>query len=416
MMTTAADALTAQRLTRRNLDAAVHRHSAFSRQGLNERLFTWAFGSLVYPQIWEDPLVDMQALDIRGDDHVVAIASGGCNVMSYLAAEPARITAVDLNAAHVALLHLKLAAFQVLDDHADVLSLFGAADEPRNVAIFDSKIAPALPVAARRYWEGRDLAGRRRIAGFARGFYRSGQLGRFIRAAWLLARLHGVRPQDLLDAADITAQRRFFDEKLAPLFRAPLVRALVSRRASLIGLGIPPRQYDALCDGQAGGMADVLCARLRKLVCDFSIAENYFARQAFGLSYGDGPACVPPYLDPAHFEHIRSGARRVDVVHGSITAALAAMPAGGASCFVLLDAQDWMDDATLNSLWREITRVARPGSRALFRTAADAPLLEGRLAPAILARWRGDASRDRELTRADRAAIYGRVHLLTLED
>ncbi len=75
---------------------AVHRHRHLSKQGLLERAFTFAFRGLVYAQIWEDPAVDMEALAITPDSHVVTIASGGCNVLSYLTADPAKITAVDL--------------------------------------------------------------------------------------------------------------------------------------------------------------------------------------------------------------------------------------------------------------------------------------------------------------------------------
>ena len=76
--------------TRRNLGAAVHRHKAFSRRGLQERVFTLAFRQLVYPQIWEDPVVDLAALRLTRQDRVIAIASGGCNVLSYLTADPPR--------------------------------------------------------------------------------------------------------------------------------------------------------------------------------------------------------------------------------------------------------------------------------------------------------------------------------------
>src|SRR5580765_2953067 len=55
---------------------AVHRHDHLSRQGLLERAFTFAFRGLVYAQIWEDPAIDMEALAIRPDSHVVTIASG----------------------------------------------------------------------------------------------------------------------------------------------------------------------------------------------------------------------------------------------------------------------------------------------------------------------------------------------------
>jgi hypothetical protein len=54
-------------------------------------LFAWFSKGLVYPQIWEDPEVDMAALAITPDCHVVAISSGGCNILSYLTANPQRI-------------------------------------------------------------------------------------------------------------------------------------------------------------------------------------------------------------------------------------------------------------------------------------------------------------------------------------
>ena len=73
---------------------AVHRNRMLSFEGVLERIFSLAFRGLVYPQIWEDPVVDMAAMEIKPHHHVVTIASGGCNVLSYLTASPARITAV----------------------------------------------------------------------------------------------------------------------------------------------------------------------------------------------------------------------------------------------------------------------------------------------------------------------------------
>ncbi len=54
----------------RRLKQAVRRNRAFSMQGLLEFLFTLAFKGLVYPQIWEDPDVDMEALAITPDCQV----------------------------------------------------------------------------------------------------------------------------------------------------------------------------------------------------------------------------------------------------------------------------------------------------------------------------------------------------------
>ena len=88
------------------LKRAVHHHPAHSGAGALERLFTFAFSGLVYPQIWEDPEVDMAAMELGPDHRIITIASGGCNVLSYLARRPKSIVAVDLNPAHIALTRL----------------------------------------------------------------------------------------------------------------------------------------------------------------------------------------------------------------------------------------------------------------------------------------------------------------------
>ena len=79
--------------------------------------------------------------------------------------------------------------------------------------------------------------------------------------------------------------------------------------------------------------------------------------------------------------------------------------------YVLLDAQDWMTDAQLNALWREITRTARPGARVIFRTAAEPSLLPGRVDDAILSRWPMKREQSLAWTQRDRSAIYGGFHL-----
>jgi S-adenosylmethionine-diacylglycerol 3-amino-3-carboxypropyl transferase len=398
--------------SRAQLAAAVHRSRLLSSERALERLFTFLFSGLVYPQIWEDPVVDMDALCIRKTDHVVAIASGGCNVASYLVAQPARVTAVDLNAAHVALNRLKLTAAQRLPNHAAFRLFFGKADDKRNIAAYDESLAPHLDVDTRRYWEAREWSGRRRITRFARGFYHFGLLGVFIGAAHLVARLHGCDLRAMLIARTLEDQRAIYEREILPLFSKPLVRFLAGQPASLYGLGIPPAQYRALAADHPDGMIGALRARVEKLACGFSMADNYFAWQAFGRRYGaEANAPTPPYLERGNFDTVRANADKVDVLQVSMTDFLATQPAGSADCYVLLDAQDWMDDATLNALWTQITRTARPGARVIFRTAADEMLLPGRVSDDTLRLWRRDESRSAALHARDRSAIYGAFHL-----
>lgn len=395
----------------------MRRNRVFSREGLLEYLFIWAFKGLVYPQIWEDPDVDLKALAIEPDSHVVAIASGGCNILSYLIANPARITAVDLSQAHVALNRLKLAAAIHLPSWDAFYRFFGDADERANIDAYWRWVAPNLDPQTRTYWEGRSLlaAGRRRISMFSRNVFRHGVLGHFIGLGHLIARAYGVNLADVLRAQSVDEQRSFFDTALAPLFDKRLVRWAIGRQLSLYGLGIPPAQYAALA--AAGDMASVLRERMERLTCAFSLADNYFAWQAFARCYPDrGTGSVPPYLHRNHFDAIQTRADRVEVRRTSMTEYLETRPAQSLDRFVLLDAQDWMTDAQLNALWREISRTARRGARAVFRTAGQASILPGRVDETVLGRWRYEVEQSRALTACDRSAIYGGFHLYVLED
>ena len=393
------------------LRQAVHRHKAISNKGIQERLFTLVFSGLVYPQIWEDPIVDLEALDLQPDDHLVAIASGGCNILSYLSAAPIKITAVDLNPAHVALNKLKQAAVRHLPEYRAFQRFFAEADGRDNVKAYEDYIRPHLDEVSRKYWESRNLFGRRRIGYFRSNLYRHGLLGTFIGASHLLARAHGRNPRKMLTARTREEQRQIFEAELAPLFEKRHIRWLLNKPSALFGLGIPPSQFEAL-KGKETHMSKVLLQRLERLACDFDLQDNYFAWQAFGRRYATGGAGpLPPYLKPESFENLRKRIDNLDVQHRSFTEYLAAKDDASLDAYVLLDAQDWMTDDILLTLWTEIERTAKLGARVIFRTAGEESILPGRVPDAILEKFSYDEDRGKEWTKQDRSSIYGGFHL-----
>ncbi|KMS59745.1 S-adenosylmethionine:diacylglycerol 3-amino-3-carboxypropyl transferase [Novosphingobium barchaimii LL02] len=397
----------------RLIEGAVVREETSRKARLLDKAFAMAFKGLVYAQIWEDPVADMEAMQITPDSRIITIASGGCNALSYLTANPAHITVIDLNTAHIALNNLKHEAVRRLD-YADLRRFIAEADRPENLALYRDQLAPHLDEATRRYWEGRDLVGRRRIGAFTRGVYRHGLLGGFIGTAHLVAKIYKIDLNEILEADTLEDQRRVFDERIAPVFERPMIRWLTKHPASLFGLGIPPAQYDALAGGHR--MADVLRGRLEKLACHFPVNDNYFAWQAFSRGYGKGvEAPLPPYLQKANLPQVRERLARLDLRHANFTHVLAAADAASYDRYVLLDAQDWMTDAQLTELWGEITRTAKPGARVLFRTAAEPTLLPGRVPQHILEHWDYRTEESNTATLADRSSIYGGVHLYVLK-
>ncbi len=397
------------------LNEAVTQNTSMSRAGLLERTFARLFHGLVYAQIWEDPVVDMDALQIQPGENIVCIASGGCNMLSYLTAHPASITAVDLSPAHVMLNKLKLGVVQHVPDHATLFAMLGRGDQPENVAHFDTFVAPHLDEDTRAYWNARTLRGpRKRI--LAKGLYHHGLLGQFLAVVHVVAKMARVDFGQLLAAQTMEEQKAFFDTQIVPLYQSRFIRFLAHRRASLFGLGIPPAQYDKLAADADGDIVAVLQERTRKLFCDFPIEDNYFAWQAAYRGYQPVPTpATPPYLAQENFDAVRANAARVSVLNKSLTDVLANHATSSKHCYVLLDAQDWMTDEQLNALWDEITRTAAPGARVIFRTGGTDDILPGRVRPQTLDRWAYDSAASAKGFREDRSAIYGGFHLYTFK-
>jgi S-adenosylmethionine-diacylglycerol 3-amino-3-carboxypropyl transferase len=399
---------------KRIIEDAVIRKDAKVTDKLLDKAFALAFKGLVYAQIWEDPVVDMEGLAITPDTRLMCIASGSCNALSYLTAGPAAVTAVDLNRAHVALGQLKITAIRHLPNYERFHRFFAHADHKENAEIYKTMIAPHLDADSRAYWEKRDLRGRKRISYFTRGIYKKGLLGNFIGLAHVFAKLYKVDLSRVLEAQSLEEQREIFERELAPVFDKKFVRWLTDQPASLFGLGIPPAQFEHLAGDER--MAEVLRRRLEKLACDFEIKDNYFAWQAFGRGYSRSEgAPLPPYLQRVHWEAMRERVDRLRVERANMVDWIGERAEASMDRFVLLDAQDWMNNAQLDDLWVRITRASRPGARVLFRTAAEPSLLPGRLDPALLSQWRylDDVSAD--CTRRDRSSIYGGVHVYELK-
>ncbi len=371
------------------------------------------FQGFVYNQIWEDPDVDLKALDLKPHHRLITIASGGCNVLNYLAANPAKIIAVDLNPNHVALTRLKLAALAHLPCYEDFFRFFGQANDKANRAAYDKFLSARLDAETRRYWEKHIPLHGRRINMFARNLYRYGLLGRFIGILHVVAKLHGKKLEQILKSRTPAEQRAAFDRLIAPLFDQKTIRLLSKSPISLYALGIPPAQYDELVSGTGGNAIAVLRERVERLACDFPIQDNYFAWQAFGRGYDlTNREAVPSYLRRDIYEVIRTRTDKVEVHHASLTDFLSRQSAQSMHRYVLLDAQDWMNPDQLAALWTQIDRTADArDARVIFRTAgADSPLPR-KLPAELLAPWQYMKEESLAFHGEDRSSIYGGFHV-----
>lgn len=394
---------------------AVHQHAPTSLMGMQQRLFSFWFNSFIYNQIWEDPAVDLQALQVTPESRILTIASGGCNALNYLTASPAHITAIDLNPYHMSLTRLKLAAMKHLPDHASFYDFFGYADRDNNVELYNKHIQPHLEEELESFWQGRNILGQKRIHMFRDGLYRHTRFGYFMRFLHWIARRTNYHPDKLLSANSLYEQQAIFSQHIAPFFDNRLVKFVGKLPISVFSLGIPPQQYKAM--KEQGNLIEQYRERVERIACQFPIQTNYFAWQGFSHSYDhDKRQAIPDYLKAEHYDTIRSQLGKVDTHLGSMIDFLEQQPPHNYDRFVFLDAQDWMTDDVLTRLWTQVARVGKPGTRIIFRTAAAESPLETALPAELRSQFVYEAETSAQLFQQDRSAIYGGFHLYRKAD
>jgi S-adenosylmethionine-diacylglycerol 3-amino-3-carboxypropyl transferase len=134
--------------------------------------------------------------------------------------------------------------------------------------------------------------------------------------------------------------------------------------------------------------------------------DNYFLHEMltgrYPLSETNG---APPYLTRRGMARTASGAPGLSLVDGSLTAYLRSCEPRSIDGFALSNIGEWLDEGSIDALFAEIARTARPGARLVFRNFVgwtDVP-----------ERWRGAIAErpgygDR-LIRRDRSLVQHRA-------
>jgi S-adenosylmethionine-diacylglycerol 3-amino-3-carboxypropyl transferase len=393
------------------------------KQGFLQKMFAVWFDAFVYNQIWEDPRVDLQALQLNKDSRILTISSGGCNALNYLCESPQTVTAVDLNRHHIFLLRLKIAALKYLPDYEDFFNFFGHGKHETNIANYKNFIAPNLDDETRRFWESNGFFGKllhgKRINYFQKGgLYEHSRNGYFLRFFHKFSRLLGCKPDELLKAKNSEEQAELYEKYISPFFDSFLIQAVGKMPVTMFGLGIPPQQYEELKkDLQAGGtVIDIYRERTKKLAVEYPIYENYFAWQALGRKYDtENRLALPEYLKEESYETLKTNADKISAEIGSVTDKIKNSPKNTFNRFVFLDAQDWMNAEIMTDLWTAIAEKAEKNSRIIFRTASAASPIETNLPENLREKFHYEADWSRELFKQDRASIYGGFHLYILQ-
>jgi len=348
---------------------------------------------LFFAQVREDPRGELEALSPTADDTVVVVSSGGCTALSLLAAGAGRVIAVDRNATQNHVVELKVAA-AALGAWDAVAFLGGQPSATRHETY--AALRGTLNPPARRFWDARPRA-------VARGVLTAGVSERFIAVvvAALRTFVHSRRRIDRLLACESVDEQRALFEREWNTRRWRALFAVLCNRFVFRGT-YPPAFFTHL---EHATFSDHFRSVADHAIAELPVRENYFLHQMLTGHYPVGvDGGVPPYLSAAGSAAVAARRRRLALVDGGMTSYLRTCTDRSVGCFALSNICEWMSDADVDALFREVQRTAAPGARLVYRN-----FLGWTEPPAGCERIVEDAELGARLSRADRSVMQRRL-------
>lgn len=353
---------------------------------------------LMYAQNWEDPRLELAALQIGPEDEVIAIAGAGCTALSLLAQGPRRLHAIDRSRAQIHLLHLKLAAVRHLPTGRATQFLGGTVGNHR-LAMLDS-LQGHLPGDTAFFWNSRREEVRR-------GVISQGRIERYFAfLRWLLRFAHPQsRMDELFRQTTLESQRRFYRDRWdTPGWRG--VFLLAHKR--ILDRALDPAFYRYV---NARNLPQELRERAARCMTELPIAGNYFLSWIFRGRYPDATDARPPYLMPGAATPLNEYAGRLETHHADLRDFLRCRAESSCDKFYLSNVTEWLPEDEIAPFFEEVIRVARDGATVCYR----ALMIDRPLPAAVAGRFREDPARSAELAASDRAFVNAGFHVVTVQ-
>lgn len=302
----------------------------------------------IYNVSWEDPRMDHEVFNLEESDHVITIASAGCNVLDYII-EGSKVTAVDFNACQIALTELKAIAIQNIE-FEDFFAIFAKNDCNLLRKLYPTHIRPFMSQLGTDFWDGYV----KKINSFQYSGT-SGILAFFaFRIVFPLLWLGWIRRAILEKIPKEEFHRRCDAHKRQISILAWFMDTLLPCFA--LFAGVPKRQMK-LGDGRENFSVIVN----HVLYNTDLVYDNYFY---LGYILGEyTEECCPRYLKKENYNKMRKFLKKgkLQLFHGSIEQAIVKNGKDNDDLFTvasLLDHMDWMDKSMITSelslLWERM--------------------------------------------------------------
>ncbi|WP_170551461.1 DUF3419 family protein [Ruegeria atlantica] len=309
------------------------------------------FDHIRYAQLWEDADVLTAALGDCTGRTLVSICSAGDNALAMLTLDPARVVVLDLSAAQIACLKLRIAAYKVLT-HSEFIELTGSRPSKRRLALLN-RVLEETDAETHAFWQTLASEVNRHGIGGVGKFERYFRIFR----TWLLPLVHSRRTvDDVFTPRPPDAREVFFDTR----FNTFRWRLLLNTFFSRFVMGRMGRD-SAFFDHVDGSPAQHVARRLRHAGVATDPSQNPYLHWILKGTHGDA---LPMAWRPEHYETVRSRLDRLDIRLGSLEAFVAT--GEKASGFNLSDIFEYMSPETFKQVYGAILSAAEPNARLVY--------------------------------------------------
>jgi S-adenosylmethionine-diacylglycerol 3-amino-3-carboxypropyl transferase len=351
-----------------------------------------SFQQVRYASCWEDARLLLAAFAPLRGGRFVSIASAGDNTLALLALEPESVLAVDLSAAQLACLELRVAALRVLE-REELLAFLGVSASTDRLRTY-AQVRRELPLGARAFWDAR-------LEDLERGVVFAGRFERYFALfrRFVLPLAHNRRTCDaLLRHQDAQRQRAFYGDRWNTWRWRAVCHVFFSR--CVMGLaGRDPEFFRHV----EGAVSSRILRRVGQALGSLPAHDNPWLHIILSGQYGP---TLPPWLEPELHRRARANLRALEWRLGALEEVLRDAP-GGYDGFNLSDVFEYMDPALFRQVATSLLVHCRGGSRLAYWNM----LVPRCLADELPDRVHTVQPLSDELAARDRAFFYSRFYV-----
>ncbi|MEM7699683.1 MAG: DUF3419 family protein [Verrucomicrobiota bacterium] len=309
------------------------------------------FSRVRYAQCWEDADVLLAGLDPQPGDRCLSIASAGDNTLALLARDPEQVIAIDLSAAQLACLELRVAAYRELD-HEELLELMGSRISSRRKDLF-RRCERQLTPETRDFWRANQSA-------LEKGIGTAGRFENYFRIfrERILPLVHSRRRIEALLSLRSKSEREEFFERSWNSKRWRGIFRLFFSRFAMARLGRDKEFFRYVTEKDVAGR---ILERTRHALVELDPSRNPYLTWILTGTHRDA---LPFALREENFERIRNNLDRLEWRKQSLSEVLA--EGETFDRYNLSDVFEYLDESLCLEIWRQISQSTRLGGRVAY--------------------------------------------------